>query len=158
MPAIDWVVFKLPGHAHITLVPSTATDLKTVAQQRWKHGDVVTAQFRKPRDGRHHRKVFGLLRFVFEAQERFDHPEALRRHLTLKTSFVVETVDRATGRVLRMPRSWSYDELDQVDFEQLHEELYAAVTGEFFPTETVNWLKRAIDEQAFMDGVISFFS
>ncbi|AJG18793.1 hypothetical protein [Cupriavidus basilensis] len=158
MPDLSFVVFNPPGHGQPYLVPSSAFDIKSVERLRWKHGDVITSEFRKPRSGPHHRQVFGgLLRFVFEAQERFDTPEALRCFLTLNTSFCIECVDQATGQVLRFPRSWSYREMDETEFKQLKEELLPVILKEFFPHEGIDWLKASVNQQAFMDGLMSFF-
>lgn len=156
MPILHFTVYRPPGHDMTTLVPATQFDLAPLRAQKWQHGDLVVSEFKKPRNGRHHRLVFQLLKFVFDNQERFEHPEALRRHLTLQTSFVLETIDRATGEILRIPRSWSYTEMDEAEFQQLHSEVVSVVLREFWPTEDENWLRAGVQAQAFMDGVMSF--
>lgn len=157
MPSIQWVVFKPPGVPHACLVPSTAFDLKSVERQRWKHGDVVDADFHKHRSGPNHRRLFGLLRFLFEAQERFDNVEALRCHLTLQTSFVVTCQDAKTGDIQRYPRSWSYDEMDETEHAELASQVQDVIVREFFPHADENWLKASVNTQGFMDGVMSYF-
>lgn len=138
------------------LTPATQFDGKPLRAQRWRHGDVVTLDIRKPRSGPHHRLVFQLLAFVFQNQDRFDNPEALRRHLALRTSFVIEAQDKATGEIIRMARSWSYAEMDEAEFQQLHAELVPVILDEFYPDEDANWLRAGVSYQAFMDGVLAF--
>jgi hypothetical protein len=157
MPSIQWVVFKPPGVPHACLVPSTAFDLKNVERQRWKHGDVVDAEFHKHRSGPNHRRLFGLLRFVYEAQERFADVEALRCFLTLQTSFVTSCEDPKLGISLRFPMSWSYESMDETQFAELRHQVQDVIVREFFPHADENWLKASVNTQGFMDGVMSFF-
>jgi hypothetical protein len=156
LTVLSFVVFNPPGCSQPCLVPSTAFDQVPFRRLGLKHGDVLTSEFVKRRSGKHHRLVFGMLKLVFDSQERFEHVEALRRHLTLETSFVIECMDKATGEVIRMARSWAYSEMDEAEFSQLHEELVPVILREFYPTEDVNWLKNAVTYQAFMDGVLAF--
>lgn len=156
MPTVSFIVVHRQGHDTPCLVPSTPFDEGIVRRQRWETGEVVCSEFRKPRVGWHHRQIFGMLRFVFEAQERFGNPEALRRHLALQTSFVIEDIDRATGELVRIPRSWAYNDMDELEFTQLHAELVPVILREFFPSCTPAWLKESVDAQAFLDGVMSY--
>ncbi|MFM0226143.1 hypothetical protein [Paraburkholderia dipogonis] len=154
MPWIEFVVHRQSGGA--VLVPSTASDIQTVSRARWKHGDIVASEFKRPRNGPHHRRVFGLLRFLFESQERFETHEALRCYLTLQTTYVTEGVDHATGAVFRFPRSWSYSEMDEIEFDDLHSQLINIALREFIPGATPDDLQWSVDQQAFIDGVMSF--
>ncbi|WP_235934915.1 hypothetical protein [Undibacterium crateris] len=97
-----------------------------------------------------------MLHFVFENQCRFDSEDALRWFLSMQTSFVREYVDAATGEVIRVPRSWSYEEMDEFDFSSLHSELVDVIIKFFYPTENERWLKNSVNELAFLDGVMSF--
>lgn len=120
------------------------------------HGDVVTFDIKKERNGKHHRLVFLMLHFVFENQYRFDSEDALRWFLSMQTSFVREYTDGATGEIMRVPRSWSYEEMDEVDFSELHSQLVDVIIKNFYPTENEKWLKNSVCEQAFLDGLLSF--
>ena len=121
-----------------------------------RHGDVLTTEFHKPRSGKYHRRVFALLQMVFENQDRFDHLEVLRQFLTLQTSFVIESLDHATGEVIRLPRSWEYSQMDQTEFEALNSELIDAVLRCFYPTEDENWLKNGLEYHCFANNVLGF--
>ncbi len=121
------------------------------------HGDVVTFNIKKERNGKHHRLVFEMLNFVFENQCRFDSLDALRWFLTMQTSFVREYADAATGEVIRVPRSWSYEEMDELEFSVLHSELPDVIIKNFYPTEDASWLKNSMNENAFINGILAFF-
>lgn len=101
----------------------------------------------RQRYGPHHRWVFGgLLPFTFENQERFDSIEGLRFWLSCRTTFVDVVTDKATGEVIRFPRSWSYESMDEAEFQALHAELDVIVLREFFPGCDGEWLKAAVRE------------
>lgn len=157
MPELAFVVFAPPGHDPC-LVPSTRVDQKPFRRLGLKHGDVLTAKFTKRRNGKFHRLVMGMTTFVFENQERFATFDGLRHFLSLRTSFVIEAEDKATGQTIRIPRSWSYEEMDETEFQQLASELVDVIIAEFFPTEDANWLRKSVEYQAFIDGVLGFVS
>lgn len=156
MPTLSFVVFKPPGQDVPYLTPSTALDVAPLRRTGWRHGDVVTVEFNRPRSGPRHRLVMGMLRFVHENQERFETFEELRAFLALQTSFVIEVIDRKTGEIQRVPRSWSYAEMDELEFAALHEELVPIILGEFYHGKSREWLKRSMNYQAFLDGLMGF--
>ena len=156
MPKVSLIYFLPSGRSQPCFVPSLVDDQKCLARMKLEHGDVVTINVKKERNGKHHRLVFEMLNFVFANQCRFDSLEALRWFLTLQTSFVSEHIDAATGEVIRIPRSWSYEAMDEVEFSALHSELPDAIIKNFYPTEDQNWLKRSINENAFIDGILTF--
>lgn len=157
MPKVSMIYFLPSGRTQACLVPSLAADQKIISRMKLNHGDVVSFDLRAERNGKHHRLVFQMLNFVFENQSRFDSIDALRWFLTMQTSFVHEYLDQSTGEVIRIPRSWTYAEMDEIEFSTLHSEIVDVIIKNFYPTENENWLKSSMNESAFLDGLMSFF-
>jgi hypothetical protein len=145
-----------PASGSLVFVPSRADDVETLRRMRVAPGDELRAKFKRARNPLHHRRVFALINFVFQNQERFDGAEALRCFLTLHTSFCHAYQDQATGAVFRVPRSWAYDEMDEEEFTKLHEELIPVILREFMPGMSAGELVDAAAQNAFMDGVAGF--
>ena len=133
------------------LVPATQFDLGLL--QRWRDGDILTAQFQRPSGQGRGRYVFAMIAFVFANQERFDDPDTLRRHLAKQTSFVTVAYDESADRMVLVPTSWRAGEMDDEDFGQIIRELIPVILTEFFPGRDTQWLERSVRENAHLDGL-----
>lgn len=95
---------------------------------------VVTREWRKPRNPKHHRMRFAWVPEIFAAIEHlglFGNAELLRAHLTLQTEFVHVIVNPATGEVSRIPRSWAYSSLDENEFAEMAKQIRDYLLGDF---------------------------
>lgn len=75
-----------------------------------------------PRNGRLHRKAFALLKIVFP-HTNYPTMERLRAAMTIGAGFVDETIDPYTGEVLWYPKSWAFDQMDDLEFKELYDRL-----------------------------------
>ena len=101
----------------VRLCPGRRRNAKSV-RQKVVIGSLVTREWRKVRNSKHHRMRFAWVPEIFAAIEHlglFGNAELLRAHLTLQTEFVHVIVNPATGEVSRIPRSWAYSSLDEND-------------------------------------------
>ena len=155
MPECSLVAVRPPGFDRTAFIASTERDREVLSKAGIQPGVVITFDIKAPRHGKHHRLVFALLRFVFKNQDRYDNEEALRKALTLETSFVEEFVD-LHGEIHRQPRSWSYKAMDEIEFAQLHSELIDVVLRLMWPGQSVQWLKAGVDADAAAEHVMSF--
>lgn len=155
MAELALVCVRPPGFDRLCFIASTERDRELLRKAKVAEGEVLIQKLRLVRNGKHHRLVFAMLRFVFQNQERYRTEEALREALTLETSFTY-TIQTLGGRWEKRARSWSYDELDEDDFSKLHEELVEVILKRIFPGETERWLKAGIDHHAMTENLLAF--
>ena len=155
MKEIALVCCRPPGFDRMAFIASTERDRELLQKARIGEGEVLI--FKRPliRNGKHHRLVFAMLRFVFENQDRYQKEDDLREALTLKTSFV-RRIKTLGGRWEKRARSWSYSELDEADFAQLHKELIDVILTEIWPGQTQEWLRAGVDHQAMTENLLEF--
>ena len=97
-------------------------------------GSLVTREWRKVRNSKHHRMRFAWVPEIFAAIEHlglFGNAELLRAHLTLQTEFVHVIVNPSTGEVSRIPRSWAYSSLDENEFAKMAKQIRDYLLGDF---------------------------
>lgn len=87
--------------------------------QSWKIGDTLRAEVKKPRNGRLHRKAFVLLDVVYPHTE-YTSKEMLRKAMTIGSGFVEEMINPMTGEVALIAKSWAFDKMDDLEFQQLY--------------------------------------
>jgi hypothetical protein len=87
-------------------------------------GETLSFSYKVPRSGPFHRRHFAMLNQVFDAQEQFASDLDFRKWTEVGAGHVL-FVPGPTGRMVALPRSIAYDELDQADFEDLHEKVKA---------------------------------
>lgn len=155
MKTIALVACRPPGFDRVCFIASTERDRELLKKANIGLGEVIEMPLRLDRHGKHHRLVFALLRFVFKNQEGWDTEESLREALTLRTSFTYN-IRTLGGRYEKRARSWSYQEMDEADFSQLHDELVKVILTEFFPTQSEYWLRNSIDQDAMIEGLMGF--
>ena len=114
------------------LVPADDETRKALAKV--PIGSLVTREWRKVRNSKHHRMRFAWVPEIFAAIEHlglFGNAELLRAHLTLKTEYVHIVADPATGEVSRIPRSWAYSSLDENEFADMAKQIRDYLLGDF---------------------------
>lgn len=91
-----------------------------------KPGTWVRMEWARPRHGKHHRKFFALLNLVAENSETYDTTEKALVAVKLVTGHCDPVIHPETGELLQIPRSISYDAMDQDEFDRFYE---AAIDG-----------------------------
>lgn len=119
-------------------------------------GEMVRFEVYFERLGWYHRKHFAMLVAVFEAQDCFTNFDPVFRSWAKIGAGHVEWIPGADGELVPLPRSIAYEELDQAEFERVHEE-----TVNFFLTPrayTTLWPHLAENEAAdMMQAIIEPF-
>lgn len=97
--------------------------------EKWKLGSVITGKFKQNRNPDFHRKYFALLNFAFEHWEpgeissKYGTPEKsfdrFRKDLAILSGFY-ETTIRLNGTVQIEPKSISFANMGQEEFEELY--------------------------------------
>jgi hypothetical protein len=80
-------------------------------------GGLFTLDVWFPRQGWLHRKHFAMLAQVYDMQEQFQDPDALRMWLQVGAGHC-EFVPGPTGKMVAIPKSIRYSAMDDADFEE----------------------------------------
>lgn len=82
-------------------------------------GDTFKVKLSKPRTPKYHRKFWALFNRVFENQEKHKTQKTLYLELKLACGWFDEYV-KDTGEIVYIPWSLSFDDCDQIKFEELY--------------------------------------
>lgn len=85
----------------------------------------IMADLRKNRNVKNHRRFFAFIKMSFDMQDTFDSMEVWRKYITMKAGFFDEVIN-AEGKVMYWPRSISWDELDEIEFKDLFNQVVNA--------------------------------
>lgn len=94
--------------------------------------EVVYASIRRPRNAKHHRKLFALLKVVFDAQSTFATIEQLLEALKLATG-LFETGKTIDGLPYARPTSISFASMDQNSFSAWYEKAIDVILTKVLP-------------------------
>ena len=86
--------------------------------KKYKLGDIYRADVVKPRSYQHHKLCMALLTLTFQNQERYANFDEFRRAVAMAAGHC-EELHTLDGEVLKLPKSLSYDALDEVEFTQV---------------------------------------
>lgn len=85
---------------------------------KYKQGEVYRADVVKPRSYQHHKLCFALLTLTYQNQERYTDFESFRKAVAMASGHTEELMT-VHGEIIRLPKSISYDALDEVEFTQV---------------------------------------
>lgn len=83
-------------------------------------GELLTLKSTLPRSGIFHRRHMALEAQVFEGQERFEDFKAFRAWLKIGAG-LVDWVPGPRGGIVPLPKSISYEAMEQLEFEAFHQ-------------------------------------
>lgn len=113
-----------------TLRPVDAAGEEALRSMR---GDeIVHVTIKRKRNERHHRKFFALLNVVFPHQDTYPTMETFRAAVTCALGFA-DTVKLPDGRVILVPRSISFANMDQTEFDAFYERAVALICTRIIP-------------------------
>lgn len=82
-------------------------------------GETIAFTWAPPRSPEFHRAHFALMKLIFESQDAYTDPEALRAWLTVGAGHA-DIVPAPDGVLVAIPRSISYESLDDEAFRAFH--------------------------------------
>lgn len=85
-------------------------------------GELIRFVYRVPRSPGFHRMHFLMLRAVFEGQEQFDDDEKFRKWCEVGAGHC-DILPGPMGRMVAIPRSISYEALDDEEFRDVHDKV-----------------------------------
>jgi hypothetical protein len=115
-----------------------ADDLAREAIGFYGTGEILRVKLHRDRNPRHHRLFFGLLRLVFENQEKYLSQEALRFAITVQAGYVDE-IRLGGDRVALKPKSISFGAMDQNEFKVFYDAALKAIPELLPDLAHVDW-------------------
>jgi hypothetical protein len=120
------------------------------ALRKLKVGEVVQCELTKPRNLAHHRKFWALLNVFWQAAGDWSSPYAVLIELKVRLGHVQKVVIRETGEVVSVPKSISFAQMDQFEFDSFYEKAVAelckmggGIEADDLRQEVLNELARA---------------
>lgn len=89
-------------------------------------GEIIRFEAKRERNPAHHRLFFGLLKMVYENQERYLSQEALRFAITCQAGWV-EEIQLSGDRVALKPKSISWGSMAQSEFGEYFQAALRAI-------------------------------
>jgi hypothetical protein len=114
-----------------------------------KPGKWLRIEATSPRNGAHHRKMFALLQLVAENSETYNTVEKALVAVKLVVGHFEPAVHPQTGELIQVPKSISYESMDQDAFEAFYSAALDGVLQHILPTmdrETADHLMEVICE------------
>lgn len=87
--------------------------------QKVENGTDLIIEIKFKRNPLFHRKAFALLNLVFQSQDRYKTLEDLLIEFKLKSGHYQEHIT-TKGKVIYQAKSIAFDEMDQIEFEELY--------------------------------------
>lgn len=87
---------------------------------RMKAGDHLRIETARPRNPGHHRKLFALLRLVADNSDTYDTIEKALTAIKLVCGYADPLIHPVTGEFSMIPRSISYEGMDQDEFDEFY--------------------------------------
>lgn len=99
------------------LAPATEGDLQKI--QVMQAGQGLKARVILQRDLQRHRRYFKMLHVMFDSQDHYQNFEHFRAWLIMKAGWV-ETSVAPNGTVMFFPKSISFENMEEDEFQQLY--------------------------------------
>lgn len=100
------------------------------------------------RNPQFHRKYFALIKLAFENQDYYTNDYVFRKILEMRAGYFIPVMTERENMV-HVPKSISYSELDQSEFEQLFDKVYLEV-------EKLLKLVKQEDKEMFLNELAQF--
>ena len=113
--------------------------------KKFKAGEVYPAKIWKKRNVLFHRKFFALMNYVLENQEKYENLEDLITEVKLRAGWYVEHVT-LKGKMVYIPKSISFENMDDTDFEKLFSKAIDIVIKWFIKEMNAEKLDLIVDE------------
>lgn len=116
------------------LVPVDQEGLDALAMIRDERD--VHVEIKQPRNPKHHRLLFALLKFITTHSDLFVSTDAALLGLKIACGLVDPYIDASTGKTFFVPRSISFSSMDQTAFSAFFDRAVYVVTDRWMPAGT----------------------
>ena len=143
---------------HLTRTPSGLVPSDAMAAEwfgKVKMGAPVRAKVVQPRNGGHHRKFFAMLDVAYsnhewpETQTQWGpvhtSREMFRKYVICKAGHYEPDL-KPDGTVTVVPKSISWAQMDQTEFEALYSDVLDVILAEFLANWTIGDMEKAVEQ------------
>jgi hypothetical protein len=105
--------------------------------KKFKVGDLLECEIRKPRNYKFHKKFFALLNLVYQNQETYNNIDDLREDLTVASGFY-ESRNNLQNEPVKKAKSISFAKMSEDDFGKFYNSIVDVIVKYFkFDKETI---------------------
>ncbi len=115
--------------------------LKTLQPGKW-----LRIEASSPRNGKHHRKLFALLKLVAENSEIYDTTEKALVAIKLVSGHFETAIHPETGEVIQITKTINYESMDQEEFDKFYSAAIDGVLQYILPTMDRGSADRLMDD------------
>lgn len=91
------------------------------ALRKIKVGEIVQCEITRPRNLAHHRKFWALLNVFWQATGDWSSTYGVLIELKVRLGHVQDVLIRETGELVKVPKSISFANMDQGEFDEFYE-------------------------------------
>lgn len=93
-----------------------ADDQAVKVYESMRLGELCKGQYKKTRNYENHKRYFSFINEAFDRQDHFENKKHFRQWLQLKAGHY-DAVVSPKGKLMYLPRSISFEELDEIGFK-----------------------------------------
>lgn len=110
-----------------------ADDYARTKLAKVKLGATVAVEYRQPRNGPMHRRFWALCQMIHDNCEGYGSAEQVSDHLKILSGHCTPIASKTTGEVYLLPKSISFANMDQGEFEDFWGRAVKAVCEHLLP-------------------------
>ena len=108
-------------------------------------GTYIGLESKKIRNGQHHRKLFALVKLITENSENFETVAKALIAIKLVAGHFEPFIHPVTGELFDLPKSISYEEMEQDDFETFYKNAIDGVLQNILPQLDIETAEKLLD-------------
>lgn len=106
-----------------------------------KTDEILRGTFTKPRNVKHHRKFWAMIGLVYQNQDKYEVKEVFITEIKLQCGLFEEHITLG-GKMVFVPKSISFDEMDQFEFEKFYDKAVNVCLKHFVPGDNQELIDR----------------
>jgi len=127
---------------HGVLAP--ADDEAEEVISKLKRGECIRVKYTKPRNYEFHKKYFAMIQAMFDCQDFYTNQNIFRKVLEMAAGHF-DQILTTKGTTIFLPKSISFADLDQEEFEKIYQSVITAFVERFGGSITKDELMRVVD-------------
>ncbi len=115
--------------------------IKTLQPGKWMRIEACS-----PRNGKHHRKLFALLKLVAENSETYNTTERALVAIKLVSGHFETAIHPETGELIHITKTINYESMDQEEFDKFYNAAIDGVLQHILPTMDRDTADRLLED------------
>lgn len=115
------------------------------ALSKIKMGSAVSVEIKRPRNIQMHKLYWALIGIVHENQDRYETTEQLHSAIKIAAGHY-DLLTMPSGQEYKIPKSISFEKMDQTEFSQFYDRVCDLVAKHFLPGVNVQALKAEVQQ------------